>query len=142
MAIKTFNINEDLMEEFRRLHKGDMSAIVSDLISNYLNIKKENLKLEEVKNKIEEATKEVENAKKKLSNLKLLALELEKSFEKELEKEAEVRKDVEDWAKDCIQDAKQNKQFTQLQLDAEKKGYTDVKEYLINEWLENERNER
>lgn len=140
MAQQMFNIDQDVLEEFRRLHKGDMSALVSDMIKGYLNIKNENLQLDNMKEKLAETQREIQRLKREESNYRLLITELEKEYERQMQSFAREDRDISEWAKDIIADAKRSGDFTNLQYLAEKEGYLDVQDYLIAKWKEEKKN--
>jgi len=136
MSGTLFNIDDDIMNEFRKKHKGDMSKIVSELITNYIDIKKENLQLEKLRDELEGTRIKISKLKQDESNIKLLIQQLEDEYEKEKVKAQEVDYEIEKWAEDCVKDAKDNGTLTDLRYEAESKGFPSPKAYLIQQWID------
>lgn len=134
MGTKTFNIDDGLYENFSKLHKGDMSKIMSQLIQNYLSIKKENLQLEKLKENLSEIEQQIVKLKQEESNIKLFISQLEEEYKKEVEKAKEVDYKVLQWARDMINDAKVQGSYTDLVYECENNGFSDVEAYLVDKW--------
>ena len=134
MSGTLFNIEDSIMIEFRKNHKGDMSKIVSELIGNYISIKKENLQLKTLKDKLTVVQEQIVKLKQEESNIKLFIKELEDEYTKEIEKAKEVDIKIVQWARDCIRDAKEQGTLTELRYTAEKAGFTNLEDYLVKDW--------
>lgn len=141
MGTKTFNIEDSLYESFSKVHRGDMSKIVSQLITNYISIKKENLELSKLKQQLEDIQQKITQLKQEKSNIKLLVSQLEEEYAKKVQEEKETDTKVVNWARDCIRDAKNQGSYTELQYEAEMNNYTDVEKYLINKWHNSQEDE-
>lgn len=129
-----FNINDNIMREFRERNKGDMSKIVSELIENYLSIKTENLELTNLKQKLVDVQNQIDKLKQEESNLKVFIRQLEEEYVKEVEKAKEVDLKVLQWAKDCVRDAKTHGTYTELLYDSEKAGFPNLEAYFVDQW--------
>lgn len=134
MGTKTFNIDDSLYDNFSKSHKGDMSKILSELIENYLSIKKENLELSNLKLKLVEVQKNIEKLKQEESNLKLFIRQLEEEYVKEIEKAKEVDAEVLKWARDIIHQAKIGGSYVDLVYESESNGFRNVEDFLVKKW--------
>lgn len=141
MGLKTFNIDDELYERFGKVHRGDMSKIVSELIKNYLDSAQEDIEVEKLDKKLKLIESEISELKKKKSNLTLLISQAKEHILQKEKEEKEVSESVRQWAKDVIKDAKASGSYTDLVYESEKADFgSEVELYLIDKW-EKQQNE-
>lgn len=136
MANKTFNLDEERYNRFRRAYPQEMSKIINDFIGSMVDA--DALKSHEVA-KVEAelmtVEREIRELKSKAHKLSVLVENKRGLIEKQEQAKTQEELDIESWANDVIRDAKRGNTYVDIVLRGEKLGLTP-KDVLIKEWNE------
>lgn len=136
MTNKTFNLDEDKYNLFRRAYPQEMSKIINDFIGSMVDadtIKSQDVA--KVEAELRQVEKQIRELKSKAHKLTVLIDNKRGLMEKQVQAKTQEELDIESWANDVMRDAKRDNTYVDIVLRAEKIGLT-AKELLIKEWNE------